>query len=369
MPESQLILWPSARIIDLNERARSLHSIREVPYAFHVHPVVNNLAYFPKNLDNELAAWSPDPFRLVSPEEAFSRGGAIHIFHSIGHPDEARTLWALREKIGQSGLIAVWMWDNHTSYVSNVMTAAAADLVFYSHAPHSAYLYTPASAVCGHIPACSAQWGRREAEALFLEFGLRQRQHKLLTNYVNYDYAPERNAAIATIRERIPEANILVMPAGDRSRYFALSPAQRFAEWASHKITVILPISDDLSTRFFDALLCGLVPIVPTNIPDVDVIISETEQMRLGIVRINSYDSDEICAAVQQAFVNFDALGEAGILARHQFVLENHMLINRMTAILFFHFQLINGLAVLEFGDGQAGPAIYPTLATQAGTP
>lgn len=360
--------WPEIRVRALGSQLSHCRDKQEILYSIWLHPMIQKLGYFPADIERELAAWTPGPFRMVDHSCAGERPDIV-IFVSHCYRDEALALWELREALGKDTLIAVWMWDNHTDFIGNMKTALAADIVFFSHSSHSDYLYNPASAVCTHIPACSAQWTRASAEAAFRDCVGGERQHSLLMNYVNYSFASERNAVIADVHANIPEANVLLMPAGDRSRYFSQAPTERFAEWTQHKATLILPIRNDLSTRVFDALLAGLVPIVPTNIPDIDLLFSAETQQSLGIVRIDSYAIDEIRRAVDQALRNFDAMGPAGVLNRHQFVVQNHLLINRVTAMLHIVFQLIQGKLAVSFGDGPFGPALYVADAEQDAVP
>lgn len=355
--------WPEARISEITSKLTRLGELASYPYCFRVHPSASNLAYFPVDLNAELEQWSPAPFHYVASETRMT-GPQIVIFQSIGIADEARQIWELRESLGPHDIIVLWLWDNHTAYIPNLRSAQAADLVFFSHSPHAEYLFSPASAVAGHLAACSAQWRRGEATAFFQATDFSARRHSLLVNYVEYGFASERNTVIAAVRKNVPEAAVLSMPAGNRKRYFNKSAEQRFAEWTEHKATLILPIHDDLSTRLFDALLCGLVPIVPTNIPDIDLLIPENEQQRLGIVRINSYEMEEIQHATQLALQNFDRLGREGAAARHHLVLDHHLLINRITALLHTIYMLIEGSISIRFTDGHCGPALYvrPTV-------
>jgi len=359
--------WPETRASEITSKLARLGELSSYPFRFHVNPSADRLAYFPSDLDQELEQWSPEPFRHYASENQ-AEGPRIVIVQSIGVAEEARQIWELRENLGPDAIIVLWLWDNHTAYIPNLRSAQAADLVFFSHSPHSEYLFNPASAVAGHLPSCSAQWRRDEAATFFQTADFSSRRHSLLVNYVEYGFASERNAIIAAVRENIPEATVLSMPAGNRERYFNKSARQRFAEWAEHKATLILPVHEDLSTRLFDALLCGLVPIVPTNIPDIDLLIPEQEQESLGIVRINSYEIDEIRHATQLALRNFDECGRDGAFARHLLVLDHHLLINRITALLHTIYMLIDGSITINFTDGRSGPALYVRPAAEPAT-
>lgn len=337
---------------------RKLGTLESIPFRFLTNPTTNALNYFPDDLASEIAQWCPRPFEFL-PEDATTDGPQLVAVQSIGIVEDAQRIWELRANLGPEAIIAVWLWDNHTAYIPNLRAAQAADLVFFSHSSHSDYLQNPASALVGHVPACSAQWRHDDAAKLHERFSGAARRSELLVNYVEYPHAEERNRVIAAVREGIPEAAVLSMPAGDRKRYFCKDRAERFAEWARHKTTLILPLCEDLSTRVFDALLCGVVPIVPTNIPDFDLVIPDEVQQELGIVRITSYEIDEIRNAWRTAEANFDRLGPSGVEARHRHVLDNHLLINRITELLQITYMLATEALHLRFRNGAQGHALY----------
>ncbi|MDP1611953.1 MAG: hypothetical protein Q8M11_12945 [Sulfuritalea sp.] len=350
--------WPIFRGDELATKLHSLAEKEEITYAFLPSPETNFLRYLPAGLTEEIASWSPDTCRLIDPATS---GEVPDIIIATTHVSdrEPSWLWQIRKKYGHQPLIALWMWDNHFDHETNLKSAILGDLVFPSHHYDATYLSSPVSLLSSHIPACSAQWTRREAEDLYSRFGDRARKHNLLVNYAKYDFAEKRNAFIDTIGENIAEAEMLLMDQADRSRYFSMNRADRFAEWSAYKTTIIIPMVNDLSTRFFDALLAGMVPIVPESIPDVDNLLSRQQQSALGIVRLPSYEIEDVKAAVSQAFSIYDERGINGARARHQFVLNNHMTINRISSILLtLHLHATNQIRI-EFQDGPWGLGLY----------
>jgi hypothetical protein len=169
----------------------------------------------------------------------------------------------------------------------------------------------------------------------------------MLVNYVDYP-ASWRSALLRSLQLEMPEAQVLLMPPEDRSRYFNQPADQRFREWMGFKTTLILPVTEDLSTRVFDALAAGLVPIVPRVVRDFDAVIPLSLQARLGIVRIDALEPTAIRYAASQALMTFDRMGHDGALLRHRFACERHLLRHRITAMVG---------ALLDFVDGRAGLA------------
>lgn len=153
------------------------------------------------------------------------------------------------------------------------------------------------------------------------------------------------------------------MPPNDRSRYFGHTRRDRFRDWLGSKATLILPIDQDLSTRVFDALLAGLVLVIPPMIADFDRVIPPGEQSDLGVIRIADCEIATIREAAGQAERLFDSLGEKGVMRRHEYVLQNHLLRHRIGSILHALRFLAQGEATIEFaGALHLQPSPRPAL-------
>lgn len=350
--------WPHGRQRDISNRLRALGNQQEPRFAFLASPETQFLRYLPDNLNPEIARWAPDPFRLVDLARSDEPPDIILATTHVSDQEPA-WLWSLRERYGPKPVLGIWMWDNHFDHETNIKAAQLADLVFPSHHYDAGYLTSPNALLSTHIAACSAQWTREEAARLFEQHGTKPRKHALLVNYAKYDFAEERNSLIDFLGAHIPEAEMLLMTQADRSRYFSKSREDRFAEWAAYKTTVIIPMIADLSTRFFDAMLAGLVPIVPTATKDLDLMLSRQDQATLGIVRLPSYAPDDVKVAVAKALAAYDEQGLDGALARHRFVLENHMVINRVTGMLHTMYLLANEQIGIELKTEPFGPGLY----------
>lgn len=344
-----------ARAADISSRLRGLAGRKEIAYSFV--PLLNfmGIRYYPERLVDECSALSG--FRYVP----YESGEHIDVLLTASHgADDSAVLDAARSRLRADGLIGVWLWDNHTSKKSNLRSALAADFVFPSHRYAAGYLRNPASLLAAHIPACSAQWTRNEVAAWFDQILTTERSSKVLVNYVDYEWSP-RSPILRRLQAELPEAEVLLMSPWNRGRYFDQTAEQRFAEWCGYKTTVILPLRNDFSTRLFDALLAGLVPVVPQSVLDLDSVIPPEIQDRLGIVRVASLDIPVLREAFRLAIDRFDANGEAGARQRHEFVLDGHMLRHRVAAMLqsLLHY-VRSGIAAPDF--------MFPADATAADT-
>lgn len=265
--------------------------------------------------------------------------------NDIGAP-----IWNLRRKLPNT-FVAVWFFDNHLAYHQNLRTAIAADGFFPSHAYCADYLHNPYSVNLGHLPAPCMQWMAAEiAERLG---ATPERSDKFLAAFVDYPFSP-RHAFLQRLRA-VPEAELLLMPPDDRSRYQSKSRAEMIAEWCGYKTSVVLPVDCDLSTRLFDALATGQIPLVADSVLDLDRVISPALQEALPVLRFRTGDVDALLAAHRQALQFFDAEGQAGIWRRHNFVAKGHFMTHRMTTIFSTLAALAEGRAIVTYQQANAG--------------
>ncbi len=349
-------IWPEHREALLRAQFRRLSGKECVTYAFKPSDETAVIRYFPDSTYNGETEIGGRRFIQVTLTETVKSDIVIVTAHG---QNLERELWELRSALEPDGIVVVWLWDNHLAHFSNFKTVLSADVVFFSHGLDQSYLFSPCSAVTAHVPACCAQWTKAEVDEHFAEFGLLPRKSRLLVNYVDYSFAM-RGEIIRRVEKEIDNADVFFMPSGDRARYFKKTSREKFGEWSSYKSTIILPITNDLSTRFFDAMLTGLVPIVADCIQDLDKIIPVSMQRELGIVKLLTFDTESIREAVVDAIRLFDELGNEGMIRRHQFIRQHHMLNNRIDQMLDILSRLVDGRVQVEFGDGPHGVALYP---------
>jgi hypothetical protein len=346
------------------ERAeRATHWARQVTsrpstFVFVPSPETRELNYFQSEFEHELARLKVGSFSCRSQHD--TRPADLLICTAHGN-DLAPQLWAARHELGPQCMVATWFWDNHVRQLSNLRTALASDFVFASHAYAAGGLLNPVAPLGSHVAACSAQWTREQAMSGFEASTPRPRSDRLLVNYVAYPSANRTPLLQALQAANAPELDVLLMQPDDRARYFSLTPAARFAEWAQHKAALILPVDKDLSTRLFDALLCGQVPVlVRGSVADLDQVITPADQKALGFVQIDAANVQSIRAGAVQAAQRWDEQGLAGARRRHDYVLGAHMLTSRIELILKCLWALGTGEAAVAHVQGAGALALQP---------
>lgn len=280
-----------------------------------IEPEVEKLGYFAKPVD--------PPQGIVIVEDASAQADlALFTQHGL---DVAPAIWAWRQS-HPGALVVLWAWDNHLNQVHNLHSALAADIVLPSHAYAAQRLLNPISLLGPHLPACMAQW-----QGAWQEPG--QRSDRLMAHYVDYPWA-ERTKLLAALRGREEWVDLVCLPPGDKRGYFAKTPEQRLQEWLSFKTSLVLPVERDLSTRFFDALYVGQVPVLAGDFADLDLVAPESLRRELGIVWTPEASVEAVQAAHREALSVFDKLGQAGVQARFGFAESKHSMRQRIEAAL-----------------------------------
>jgi SEC-C motif len=272
-----------------------------------------------------------------------------------GHTQQAEPNVLRAIKAHGPGCIALaWLFDNHHGYLANAQAACSADLCFPSHPMPTDYLSHVAPGRIGPtIPLATGQWSRPQLTSLWKRFEREGRSDALSGHYAFYALAHGRNALLAKAIEEWPQADLSLRHFQDLS-YHARSPADRFLQWRSHKTSVCLPVANDLSNRFFDALATGQVPIVASDILDLDRVIPPDLQTSLPIIRLQDYTVAALRDAHGRAIAAFDSEGNEGAERRHRFVLRNHMLANRIRLLVD---ETMSPRPLAGFGK-KAGPLI-----------
>ena len=245
---------------------------------------------------------------------------------------EQEALRKLRES-GFDGPVVGWHWDNHHHVFDNYATGKDLDVCIASHGFAKSYLRSPHHLMSAPVPLCATQWTDDEGVRFFAKHGLKKRSDNLYGGFIRYDFAEKRNQLIESLIANNSDS-VYFLEEDKLAPYFGMSPEQRFADWASRKVSLCLPLDGDLSMRFFDALFSGQVPIVPEDVEDFDGVIPRAVQAKLPVIRFKDYTSGAVQEAHAKALQEFNRGGEAGARARHKFVLEHHMFASRIRSIV-----------------------------------
>ncbi|MEX0807655.1 MAG: hypothetical protein WD044_02905 [Dongiaceae bacterium] len=273
--------------------------------------------------------------------------------------DDELLLQHVRER-NLADFVAVWTWDNHHSRRRNLQISALGDLVLPGHLFCAGYLKSPQTVLGAHVPLGTNQWSRARAASLFEQFHKAPRDDALHGGFIGWRIVPERATLVRACMDALDGHALRLLGSDARRGYFALDPADRWRDWSQHKVGLVLPFDRDLSTRFFDALLTGQVPILPDWCEDIDTVVPVPIQRALPVVRFSEPSVASIEAAWREALKRYDADGMDGVTRRHRFALDNHHFGLRLPSI----WAEIVALAApgadiaIEASDGGVGPVL-----------
>jgi hypothetical protein len=299
--------------------------------------------------------WSP-----IKYSESFNEP-CFYIIESHGS-DISQLILRLESIAHKDSIISLWHFDNHIAYFENFKSAISSDINFITHnSGVPGYLTNSHSLIAEHIPACTLQFSKASIITGRNANLAHERVSKALFNYVDYPNSP-RAWILEELQKEVSDiADFLIMPSSDRSRYWKKPLEERYAEWAQYKCTVIVPLVEDLSTRVFDSLATGLIPIIPKNVRDIDSAIHPEVQEQLGIVIIDDLSPENVRNGIEKAILNFNKMGVDGIVKRTDYVINNALISHRVKSMTSFIDRVACDNITITYGSGPSGIGIYAT--------
>lgn len=264
--------------------------------------------------------------------------------------NEDELIWELRKR-GFSGTVIAWFWKNYIKHHKNAKVADEVDVCIPGHGFIAEMLRNRSSILEEVVPLGTSEWTIEEAKRFFANYGYQDRTNELLVGFIRYDLAktlvlqqllPYKVVKlIEQLKGAIPIFHIAFWDKAQQDDYFGLTSERRFANWTKYKVSLFLALDNELSSRLFDALLWGQIPIVPKDILDLDQVIPPSIQAALPVIRLHDFDVDSVKETYEKALARFDAEGIKGIERRHKFARENNMFVHRIEAI----FNILNRLS------------------------
>lgn len=256
------------------------------------------------------------------------------VFIMTAHGSNLMNDIAQVRRLCPNALIVVWLFDNHLRLVNDLLNIFSSDAYAVSHSFATLESWgTPDIEFLGHVPAASTQWSLSDIGEVLAETPLASRSDALHAAYVDYDWS-SRSPFLRGLSRAVPESAVRLMRPDDRSPYFGTSKRSQVREWCGFKASLVVPVAGDLSTRFFDALMCGLIPVVADDVVDLARVVPPDLWQELPILTYRAGDYGSVRERHAEAIARFDRDGEAGVRRRHQYAADNHRLINRLTEIL-----------------------------------
>lgn len=237
---------------------------------------------------------------------------------------------------GNRNLIsACWLFDNHHQFNFSIDATKHFDVIFPAHCNGTEYLYGR-KALVGPVVACPViQWSRTAAIKLFAEFHPVQRDNELYGRFSSYEGRVTSRDKFLNLVSAQDFGKHVISLSLQKQDWSSKTPAERFHDFMRHKISITTPILNDISLRVFDGLLAGEIPILPYGALGLAASIANADQYALPVRSYMPNDVNSLRHAVETAIAAFDEGGDEGVVRRHKYAADNHMLCHRVVQMVY----------------------------------
>jgi hypothetical protein len=232
-----------------------------------------------------------------------------NIFAEIG----IERLCELYEKSPKT-IFSIHDYDNHHNTRFSIQSCIFSDVYIPSHQDEYLLASRINPNIIGNIPCGTNQWSREFIDKNQDELVTITRSNDPLGKYYLYERFIHRNKAISTLSQTYPTINII------KTDFHSLTEEEKWQEWAGHKLHWIIPVLNDLPIRFFDALLTGGIPLVPTGLKSYLETLGIPEDFYIGYGPLDLIHPKDV---VERSLEKFDYFGSDGIMKRHQYAFKN----------------------------------------------
>ena len=226
-------------------------------------------------------------------------------------------------KIKYQGISVGWLWTRENDHYLNSLIVDTVDICIPKNKLLGRVVKNTHSFVFSSINICSLQWSKKQAEKVFDAII----NNRLTGNNLNQAVVSEKDAK-AVLRPKNTEVFWL------DENYYKLTLEEKIARLSRHKVCVFAPKiqKNENYLAIFEALLCGLITIVASRISDIDELFSSADRKYLSLLFLNDGNHKQLSEAIEKAIFLFDRQGIAGRKKRHSFILNNHLLTNRLNS-------------------------------------
>lgn len=213
-----------------------------------------------------------------------------------------------------STIFSVHDYDNHHWINNNIQVAIFSDVYIPAHQDENLLASRINPNILGGIPCGSNQWSAKFIQDFGCNHLLHKRSLLPLGRYFFYEKFMHRNKLINTLSQSYPEIGFV------KQDFHTLSQEDKWREWSSHALHWIAPVLNDLPIRFFDALITGGIPLIPSGLKPFVESLQIPEAFYATYSPLDILDPKPLLERQGQIFQN---LGNKGVLDRHEYALEH----------------------------------------------
>lgn len=171
-----------------------------------------------------------------------------------------------------NSMVVGWFWDNHHQYSDNAEIAKQVHICVPAHHHGSRMLEYVNPATTYPMPLGCSQWSAVRLYDFLGSSVSTPREYLLKARFSDWHVAPERKEIVDYycrwgLGEDLKGKRILLScTKPNEVEFFSFSPLEQFHDWLSTTTTLVLSVRNDVSSRFFDSLASGSIPIVDNSI-------------------------------------------------------------------------------------------------------
>lgn len=211
-------------------------------------------------------------------------------------------------------LYVIHDFDNHHWHEQSIKCALLADVYAPAHLSDFNLASRINPVVISCIPGGTIQWSKDFLLRHFPEMLKNERKTMPLGMHSYYAKFKYRNSVLATVNKQFQTVGWL------QKDFHGRTDIGRWSEWIDFPVHWIAPVYNDLPLRFFDSLISGGMPLVPTGIKPYLNILGLPESF---YVCYTPADLINVADFIESAICTFDKLGEEARLKRYTLTLES----------------------------------------------
>jgi hypothetical protein len=225
-------------------------------------------------------------------------------------------------KISKDTIFMTYLYDNHHLISHSLLVAGLSDIVVIAHPDFKNLIEAYVPIVIGPVPAPIQSWNLQELEQFQELIEKTTRSVNVGGMYYRYDNFLLRNEFIELIQKNNPGFKVGFTEDNEITNYHQQTPLEKMKEWTNFKTSLIVPVSDDIPIRLFDALITGSIPIVPKKLKNKIESLNEYENIKTEIYWYDESDISNFNQVVCSAIKHFEEGGINEIRLRSNWALK-----------------------------------------------
>ena len=254
-------------------------------------------------------------------EESYTNSIIILNGNDFSDKKKINKIFKMR-KICKDTIFLTYLYDNHHLISHSILISSLSDIVVIAHPDFKNLIEAYAPIVLGPFPAPIQSWNLQELTQFQELIEKTNRSVSIGGMYYRYDDFLLRNEFIELIHKNYQEFKVGFTGENQTKSYHQKTSLEKMEEWTNFKTSLIVPVSDDLPIRFFDALITGSIPIVPKKLKNKIESLNTYEIIKSEIFWYDESNISNFNKVICSALKHFEDRGIDGIRLRSNWALK-----------------------------------------------